>query len=133
MEAREEPAGPSGRSLASEGWQADYFKAIPELEQLARYVQTVQHWSNIHDMPEACTCFQHTSTLPSQRAFCRRVKKPLNLVILRSSQLDAGRLDSELTGMLQEQFMKAFSLVQPVRISRRLLRAHCCTAHVDTI
>ena len=57
MEAREEPAGPSGRSLAAEEWQADYFKAIPELEQLARYVQIVQHWSNILVMPEARTAF----------------------------------------------------------------------------
>ena len=36
---------------------------------------------------------------------------------MRASQLDAGRLDSELTSILQEQFLKAFSLMQPVRTS----------------
>jgi hypothetical protein len=34
--------------------------------------------------------------------------------VLRSSQLDAQRLDAELTTMLQEQFMAAFTLFQPV-------------------
>ena len=33
---------------------------------------------------------------------------------MRASQLDAGRLDTELTAMLREQFMRIFSLFQPV-------------------
>lgn len=33
---------------------------------------------------------------------------------MRASQLDASRLDSELTAMLKEQFMTAFSLFQQV-------------------
>ena len=33
---------------------------------------------------------------------------------MRASQLDAARLDSELTAMLKEQFMRIFSLFQPV-------------------
>lgn len=37
--------------------------------------------------------------------------------IFRSSQLDAGRLDDELTLMLQEQFMRVFMLFQPGRVS----------------
>jgi hypothetical protein len=37
---------------------------------------------------------------------------------MRSSQVDAARLDEELTLMLREQFMKVFSLFQPVRHSK---------------
>ena len=33
---------------------------------------------------------------------------------MRASQLDASRLDSELTAMLKEQFMTAFALFQQV-------------------
>lgn len=44
----------------------------------------------------------------------RERKRPLNAVIMRASQLDAARLDSELTAMLKEQFMNVFSLFQPV-------------------
>ena len=36
---------------------------------------------------------------------------------MRASQLDAARLDIELTAMLREQFMKIFSLFQPRIIS----------------
>lgn len=32
---------------------------------------------------------------------------------MRASQLDAARLDVELTAMLQEQFMKVFTYFQP--------------------
>jgi len=34
---------------------------------------------------------------------------------MRASQLDAARLDNELTAMLREQFMRIFSLFQPAR------------------
>ena len=46
-----------------------------------------------------------------------------DVVIMRASQLDAGRLDNELTSMLREQFMRIFSLFQPVhQLSLWLLR-----------
>ena len=45
---------------------------------------------------------------------CRRRKGVRDVVIMRASQLDAGRLDNELTSMLREQFMSIFSLFQPV-------------------
>ncbi len=32
--------------------------------------------------------------------------------------MDAGRLDTELTNMLLEQFLKAFALVKPVRFKQ---------------
>lgn len=32
---------------------------------------------------------------------------------MRASQLDAARLDTELTAMLKEQFMKVFTYFQP--------------------
>ena len=41
-------------------------------------------------------------------------RKPVDAVIMRASQLDAARLDNELTAMLREQFMSVFSLFQPV-------------------
>ena len=40
---------------------------------------------------------------------------------MRASQLDAARLDNELTAMLREQFMRIFSLFQPV--------SSCCGLH----
>ncbi len=46
---------------------------------------------------------------------CRRRKRARDVVIMRASQLDAARLDNELTAMLREQFMRIFSLFQPAR------------------
>lgn len=40
------------------------------------------------------------------------------LDVLRSSQLDAARLDDELGGMLKEQFLGIFSSLPSVRIGR---------------
>jgi hypothetical protein len=37
---------------------------------------------------------------------------------MRSSQLDAARLDEELTAMLREQFMRAFALFRPGAVAR---------------
>jgi hypothetical protein len=48
---------------------------------------------------------------------CSTQLSPWPLRVLRSSQLDAQRLDAELTTMLQEQFMAAFTLFQPVSMS----------------
>ena len=46
-----------------------------------------------------------------------------DVVIMRANQLDAGRLDNELTSMLREQFMRILSLFQPVhQVSLWLLR-----------
>lgn len=44
---------------------------------------------------------------------------PWPLRVLRSSQLDAQRLDAELHTMLQEQFMAALQLFQPVRATNK--------------
>ena len=52
---------------------------------------------------------------------CRRRKGVRDVVIMRASQLDAGRLDNELTSMLREQFMRIFSLFQPVHYRSILL------------
>ena len=38
-----------------------------------------------------------------------------DVAIMRASQLDAARLDEELTAMLKEHFMRIFGLFQPVR------------------
>jgi peroxin-2 len=59
-------------------------------------------------------------TLPELASLSHRLPpKPLsNISIMRSSQLDAARLDEELTSMLKEQFMKIFALFQPGLISR---------------
>lgn len=38
--------------------------------------------------------------------------------IMRSSQLDAARLDDELTSMLREQFLSAFALFRPAVVAR---------------
>jgi hypothetical protein len=47
---------------------------------------------------------------------CRRQPAPLPLRVLRSTQLDAQRLDAELQTMLQEQFMAVFQLLPQVRL-----------------
>lgn len=47
----------------------------------------------------------------------RRRKRPPDAAIMRASQLDAARLDTELAAMLKEQFMKIFSFFQPRVIS----------------
>ena len=44
----------------------------------------------------------------------RRRKGIRDVAIMRASQLDAGRLDNELTSMLKEHFMRIFGLFQPV-------------------
>ena len=46
----------------------------------------------------------------------RRMKTKADVSIMRSSQLDAGRLDTELASMLQEQLQKVFSIMQPVML-----------------
>lgn len=42
--------------------------------------------------------------------------QPWALQVLRSSQLDAARLDDELISMLHEQFMKIFSYFKPGQV-----------------
>lgn len=46
------------------------------------------------------------------------------VAVMRVAQLDAGRLDGELTSMLQEQLAKAFAYFRPVR-SRRSHLVSC--------
>ena len=45
---------------------------------------------------------------------CRKRKGMRDVTIMRASQLDAARLDEELTAMLKEHFMRIFGLFQPV-------------------
>jgi hypothetical protein len=49
---------------------------------------------------------------------------------MRANQLDAGRLDTELTAMLREQFMRVFSLFQPVSAPSRPVSSACQPAAV---
>jgi hypothetical protein len=51
---------------------------------------------------------------------CSTQLSPWPLPVLRSSQLDGQRLDAELTTMLQEQFMAAFTLFQPVSVLQQV-------------
>jgi peroxin-2 len=37
---------------------------------------------------------------------------------MRSSQLDAARLDEELSGMLREQFLRAFAFFRPAAVAQ---------------
>ena len=64
----------------------------------------------------------------------RRGKRIRDVAVMRASQLDAGRLDTELTAMLREQFMRIFSLIQPVSQPRScaLLQAAAgsCLPHI---
>lgn len=55
--------------------------------------------------------------LPELEILARRGKQPVEATIMRASQLDAARLDTELTAMLKDQFMSIFSLFQPRIIS----------------
>ncbi|KAK9845945.1 hypothetical protein WJX81_006604 [Elliptochloris bilobata] len=57
------------------------------------------------------------SVLPEVDELARRRKGVRDVVIMRASQLDAARLDNELTAMLREQFMRIFSLFQPRVVS----------------
>ena len=43
---------------------------------------------------------------------------PPDVRVLRVSQIDAGRLDVELTSLLREQFLRIFSRVQPGAVAR---------------
>ncbi|DBA79327.1 hypothetical protein WJX79_000617 [Trebouxia sp. C0005] len=61
-----------------------------------------EHWHNV---------------LPELAELARKRKRPPDAVIMRASQLDAARLDTELSAMLKEQFMKIFSYFQPRLIS----------------
>lgn len=57
------------------------------------------------------------NVLPELDQLARRGRKLPDVAVMRASQLDAARLDVELTAMLREQFMKIFSLFQPRIIS----------------
>lgn len=58
----------------------------------------------------------------SSVAACRSHSGPWSLRVLRSSQLDAQRLDAELQTMLHEQFMAVFQLLPQVGT----IRDHIC-------
>lgn len=60
---------------------------------------------------------QWHSVIPELAELAKRRKRPPDAVIMRASQLDAARLDTELSAMLKEQFMKIFSFFQPRLIS----------------
>ncbi|CAL8468457.1 g7997 [Coccomyxa elongata] len=56
---------------------------------------------------------EYFNALPELEDLARRRKGVAEVTIMRASQLDAARLDNELTAMLREQFMRIFSLFQP--------------------
>lgn len=58
---------------------------------------------------------------------CRSHSGPWPLRVLRSSQLDAQRLDAELQTMLHEQFMAVFQLLPQVRFHSGSVAVACCT------
>ena len=82
-------------------WQSQWHSAIPELEELARY-------GSLHAVL-VIKRDRHRGELCANR----RRTKPADVVIMRASQLDAARLDTELTAMLKEQFLKVFTYFQP--------------------
>jgi len=49
-----------------------------------------------------------------------------DVAVMRSSQVDAACLDEELSLLLREQFMKAFSLFNPVRSPLQPSKLHRC-------
>lgn len=85
-------------------------------------MQTPTHPPLHSPTPPAAEAYQAEwlRTLPELASLPRNLspKPPTNISIMRSSQLDAARLDEELTSMLKEQFMKIFALFQPGLISR---------------
>ena len=46
-------------------------------------------------------------------------RPPLDVRVLRVSQIDAGRLDAELTPLLREQLLRVFARVHPGAVARR--------------
>ena len=46
-------------------------------------------------------------------------RPPLDVRVLRVSQIDAGRLDAELTSLLREQLLRVFARVHPGAVARR--------------
>ena len=81
-------------------WQSQWHNAIPELEELARY-------GSVNATADT------NVTATENECVNRRRTKPADVVIMRASQLDAARLDTELTAMLKEQFLKVFTYFQP--------------------
>lgn len=91
----------------ADDWQTEWPNVLPELDQLARYKGAPS--------PNPFVSLYQASLKHNQ--WCRRGRKLPDVAVMRASQLDAARLDVELTAMLREQFMKIFSLFQPRIIS----------------
>ena len=87
-------------------WQSHWQNIIPELEELARSGSSfdLDVFSKAQGSQRSLPCI-------------RRRKRPPDATVMRASQLDAARLDTELAAMLKEQFMKIFSFFQPRLIS----------------
>ena len=72
----------------------------------------------VRERPPQLTCLCPCESISEAHIqWCRRGGKLPDVAVMRASQLDAARLDVELTAMLREQFMKIFSLFQPRLIS----------------
>ncbi|KAG6552426.1 hypothetical protein Mapa_005987 [Marchantia paleacea] len=65
--------------------------------------------------PPPVDAWQHAyqAVAPSLESLRLALKRPPQVNILRVNQIDAARLDVEMTAMLREQLMKVFSLAQP--------------------
>ncbi|DBB13024.1 TPA: hypothetical protein ACH3X3_005760 [Trebouxia sp. C0006] len=82
----------------------------------AAALSEARYWSP--STPPAAEWREHwQNVIPELTELARKRKRPPDAVIMRASQLDAARLDTELSAMLKEQFMKIFSYFQPRLIS----------------
>ncbi|GBF87723.1 hypothetical protein Rsub_00434 [Raphidocelis subcapitata] len=60
---------------------------------------------------------EYLQSLPEQERLLSAAPPPWPLRVLRSTQLDALRLDAELLSMLREQFARVFAFFQPGRVA----------------
>ncbi|KAI8469203.1 MAG: Pex12 amino terminal region-domain-containing protein [Monoraphidium minutum] len=60
---------------------------------------------------------EYLQSLPEQQRLLSAAPPPWPLRVLRSTQLDALRLDEELLAMLREQFARVFALFRPGRVA----------------
>lgn len=91
----------------AEAWQLEFTASLPALEALLRCAAAAA--------PALAATVAALTRCRAASPSCSAPRPAWPLRVLRSSQLDAGRLDAELHTMLHEQFMAVFQLFQPVR------------------
>ena len=123
MDRQSPQAGPS--TPPAEEWQAHWARTVPQLQALSRCALAAgARLSPQPLLPARQQPGRGQPRQPPHPPCCPGCPRRLGSAagagaggfsIMRSSQLDAERLDQELTGMLREQFMRSFALFQPVR------------------